>query len=182
MARGIMLKNLSKNCFSMRVGLGSTNKAKIEAAERAIDCFLGIEAVDGLEVDSPDQPMSIEEARDGAISRAKQAYEEGYDLGIGNEGFVTEINEEYFLSTVTALNNEKGVVGEGYSGMIKLPEAIQERLPEEELGEVIMDEIGDDISEDGGDISVLTDGRKTRPQFTYTSMVHAFSDRKFSDI
>lgn len=165
----------------MRVGLGSTNEAKIEAAEKAVQEFLGVEVVDGLEVDSPDQPMSIEEARNGAIFRAKQAYEEGYELGIGNEGFVTEINEEYFLSTVTVLIKDGKIVGEGYSGMIKLPESLQERLPEEELGEVIMSEIGDDISEDGGAISVLTGGRKTRPEFTYTSMLHAFSDSNFSN-
>lgn len=160
----------------MRVGLGSTNEAKIEAAERAVEDFLGLETVHGLEVDSPDQPMSIEEAREGAVSRAKQACEQSYDLGIGNEGFVAEIDEDYFLSTVTVLYRNGNVVGEGYSGMIKLPQSMQERLPEEELGEVIMDEIGNDISEEGGAISVLTNGRKTRPEFTYTSMLHAFSD------
>jgi len=165
----------------MKVGLGSTNDAKIKAAERAVEDFLGVEAVDGLEVKSPDQPMSIEEARTGAISRAKQAYEKGYELGIGNEGFVTEIDEEYFLSTVTVLYQDDEVVGEGYSGMIKLPEDMQDRLPEEELGEVIMNEIGDDISEEGGAISVLTEGKKTRPEFTYTSLLHAFSDWNFSN-
>lgn len=162
----------------MKIGLGSTNKAKIEAAERAVEDFLGVEAVDSLEVNSPDQPMSIEKAREGAISRAKQAYKKGYELGIGNEGFVTEIDGDYFLSTVTVLYQDDEVAGEGYSGMIKLPQSMQDRLPEEELGEVIMDEIGNDISEEGGAISVLTNGRKTRPEFTYKSMLHAFSDWK----
>lgn len=165
--------------LTMKIGLGSTNEAKIEAAERAVEQFLGAKSVDGLEVESPNQPMSIEEAREGAISRAKQAYNKGYELGIGNEGIVAEIGEEYFLSTVTVLYQNDKVAGEGYSGMIKLPQNMQERLPEEELGEVIMDEIGEDISEEGGAISVMTDGRKTRPEFTQTSMVHAFSEWKY---
>ena len=147
----------------MKIGLGSTNEAKIYAAERAVEEFLTAEAVDGLEVESPDQPMNVEEAREGAISRAKQAYEKGYKLGIGSEGFVTEINGDYFLSTVTVLYRGDEIVGEGYSGMIKLPQNMQDRLPGEELGEVIMDEIGEDTSEEGGAISVLTDRRKTRP-------------------
>lgn len=163
----------------MKIGLGSTNQAKIRAAEKAVEEFLDVKNIDSMEVNSPDQPMNIEEARKGAISRAKQAYKNGYKLGIGNEGFVTEIDGEYFLSTVTVLYGESKIIGEGYSGMIKLPNNMQERLPEEELGEVIMNEIGEDISEEGGAISVLTDGRKTRPEFTFTSMLHAFSDWQY---
>lgn len=163
----------------MRVGLGSTNEAKVEAAERAVEEFLDIDLVETVDVDSPDQPMSVEEARSGVIHRAEQAYSQDYDLAIGNEGFVTEIGGDYFLSTVTVLYEDEEVVGEGFSGMIKLPQDMQERLPDEELGEVIKSEIGDDISEEGGAISLLTNGRKTRPEFTYTSMLHAFSDYKY---
>jgi len=160
----------------MRVGLGSTNEAKLEAAEKAINEFLEDARIEARGVDSPDRPISFEEARKGAVSRARQASKGAFNFGIGNEGFVTEINEEFFLSTVTVLYRDGKVIGEGYSGMIKLPQSMQERLPEEELGEVIISEIGEDISEDGGAISVLTNGRKTRPDFTYTSMLHAFSD------
>jgi inosine/xanthosine triphosphatase len=167
----------------MKIGLGSTNEAKIEAAERAVEDFLDSRAIDGLEVESPDQPISVEEAREGAISGAKQAYNKGYELGIGNEGFVTEIDGEYFLSTVTILYEDGNIVGEGYSGMIKLPKDMQDRISEgEELGEVIIDEIGDDISEEGGAISVLTNERKARAEFTYSSMLHAFSDRQYPSI
>jgi non-canonical (house-cleaning) NTP pyrophosphatase len=48
----------------MKIGLGSTNEAKIYAAERAVEEFLTAEAVDGLEVESPDQPMNVEDARE----------------------------------------------------------------------------------------------------------------------
>jgi len=53
---------------------------------------------------------------------------------------------------------------------------MQKRLPEDELGKVIIDKTGEDILEQGGAISVLTNGRKTRPEFTYASTLHAFSD------
>ena len=36
-------------------------------------------------------------------------------------------------------------------------------------------EIGEDISEEGGAISVLTNGRKIRPEFTYMFMLHPFN-------
>jgi len=160
----------------MRVGLGSTNEAKVEAAERAVEEFLDVSSVDSVDVESPDQPMSVEEAREGAIYRAEQVSIQGYDLVIGNEGFVAEIGGDYFLSTVTVLYEDEEVVGEGFSGMIKLPQDIQERLPNEELGELIKSEIGNDISEEGGAISLLTNGRKNRPEFTYTSLLHAFND------
>jgi len=160
----------------MKIGLGSTNKAKLEATENAVEDFIGNKgSVEVFDVDSPDQPMSTAEARKGALQRAKQAFENNCNLGIGNEGFVNEIGGDYFLSAVTVLYRED-VVGEGYSGMIKLPQSIQERLPDEEIAKVIMQEIGENISEEGGAISVLTDGRKTRSEFTYTSMLHAFSE------
>lgn len=80
-----------------------------------------------------------------------------------------------FLRAVRAAYNSNEIVGEGYSRTIKVPKGMLGRLLEDELGGVTADEIGNDISEESGATSVLTDGINIRLDFGCCSMVHTFS-------
>jgi non-canonical (house-cleaning) NTP pyrophosphatase len=53
---------------------------------------------------------------------------------------------------------------------------MQDRLPEEELGEVIVDEMGEDLRERKGAMGVITEDRVGRPKTTERGLVYAFSD------
>ena len=160
----------------MKVILGSRNKAKIKAVEDVTDRFYSKFKLEAVDVDAPDQPMSIGEARKGAKSRAHQAYKNYKNaLGIGVEGYVERIDGKVFPSVWSAVFNGKDFF-EGGGGRSRLPEKISEKLEEKELGEAIKELMGEDLREGKGGVSLLTDGEIGRPEFTERSLIHAFGN------
>lgn len=158
----------------MKIYLGSENKAKVKALENVAKEFFEEFKVETLEVKSPDQPMSIEEAMKGARKRARQAYqEEEGSLGVGIEGYVETLEGRAFLSVWTSIYDGDDFY-EGGSGRSELPEKITDMLEEMELGDAIMELMGEDLREGRGAISLLTEGATDRPEFTERSLIHAF--------
>jgi non-canonical (house-cleaning) NTP pyrophosphatase len=87
----------------MKIYLGSENKAKVKALENVAKEFFEEFKAETLELKSPDQPMSIEEAMKGARKRARQAFQEEDSLGVGIEGYVETLNERKILSVWTTI-------------------------------------------------------------------------------
>lgn len=160
----------------MRLVLGSKNKAKIKALEDAAGRFYSEYEVEAVDVDAPDQPMTVSEARSGAKSRARQAYKEDQNaLGVGIEGYVERMDGKVFLSVWSAVFDGEEYY-EGGGGRSRLPEKISQQLEEKELGDAIMELMGDDLREDKGAVSLLTEGEIGRPDFTERSLIHAFGN------
>lgn len=78
----------------MKVGMGSLNKTKLAALEAVLKDYplfasaevVGVDAV----TDVFGHPKSLEETIEGAIARAKKAYE-GHDYGFGIEGGLMKV-------------------------------------------------------------------------------------------
>jgi len=71
----------------MKVRAGSQNPVKIQATENVLKKIYDNLKVDSAEVDSgvPDQPIGLHQTIKGAINRAKNAYSQYVDLGVGVE-------------------------------------------------------------------------------------------------
>lgn len=159
------------------IALGSRNKAKIKAAENAARKLMGASKVTSVDVDGGfDQPMSTEQGREGARRRAERALEEREaDVGVGVEGFVEQIKGKMFLSNWAVVSDGENY-GEGSSGMHPLPQEFAERLPEDELAEVIHGELGHDLHEQGGAIAAITNRELLRSEFSERALLHAFTE------
>lgn len=153
----------------LRVGIGSTNPAKINAVRAAFEMLEWAAEVTGIDMESgvSAQPFSDEETILGAVLRAKSVMAAGnseYDYGIGLEGGVVETPHGLFLCNWGAVADRQGKVGIGGGHRVQLPPAIVESLYNgEEMKTVIDRLIGDkDIHQKEGTIGVLTHNRITR--------------------
>ena len=161
----------------MRVSVGSGNPVKIAAVEDALADLAGA-TVEGVDVDSGvgDQPRGRAETIEGAETRARRALDAGaYDLGVGVEGGVTEIEEHsglYLIMWAAVTDGERTTRGAGPT--IRLPESLAHPVREgRELGPVIDEALGtEDVGEGGGAAGVLT-GRVIDRQSSLTHAVAA---------
>lgn len=125
----------------MLVAVGSTNPVKINAVKKA---FLQVWpqeniTVKGIEVDSgiPSQPKSDEESIKGATNRAKRALEKlGADYGVGLEGGVHKIGDNWFDSGWMVVVDKNGTEGIGSTIKMHLSEKIMKHVHSgKELGD-----------------------------------------------
>ena len=127
----------------MKIVVGSTNPAKIKAAQIVINKLFPEHKVKlkGVEVESgvDSQPKSDQEAMDGAINRAKAALQKtNADFAIGMEGGIHKIGKHWFECGWIAVVDKNGNLGLGSSGRWKVSKKIaNELLAGRELAEVI---------------------------------------------
>lgn len=122
---------------TMKIIIGSTNQAKIEAVRSNFeDCH-----IDGIEVASKvsAQPFSDEETFEGAINRAREcANSEKGVIGIGLEGGVMELENDFYLCNWGALVDEEENLFTASGARIPLPDEIAEELQKgSELGDLM---------------------------------------------
>jgi inosine/xanthosine triphosphatase len=136
----------------MRVSVGSGNPVKIAAVENALADVVGV-TIEGVEVDSgvAEQPASRAETITGAETRAENALTAGaYDLGVGIEGGVTDVEGLpglYLTMWAAVTDGERTTHGGGPT--LRLPGSMADQVREgRELGPVI-DEVIESESADG---------------------------------
>ena len=125
----------------------------------------------------PDQPMTADETRLGAVNRVEYCKAHGKaDFYVAMEGGVDEF--EYgpctFAYVVVASADRISV---GRSAILPLPQQIFQALKQgEELGPV-MDRLfnTDNIKQKGGAIGLLTNGLETRGSNYYQAMILAMA-------
>jgi len=156
----------------MRIGVGSGNPVKRRAVEAVLDAgtdgFGEAATVEAVPVDSgvSEQPYGCEETVLGAENRARNVLAAGsYDLGVGIEGGVAEIDAAPGLYLVMWAAASDGTTLERGSGpAIRLPDGIASRVRNgEELGPVmddVLEETG--VARGRGAAGALTGGRLTR--------------------
>ncbi len=115
----------------MKVAVGSLNPTKINAVKSAFEkIFPKIKwEVEGVSVLSgvPDQPMSDKQSIRGSTNRAKRALKKlDADYGVGIEGGMQKIGDEWFTSGWAVVVDKDQVVGRGSSISMSVPPKILE--------------------------------------------------------
>lgn len=179
----------------MKIGVGSGNPVKVAATERVLqsdhDEFGAHAEVVACPVESGvgEQPRGHDETRRGARNRALAVLQDGYDLGVGIEGGVTDRHdalgsdgdateatagdELYLIMWAAVADGER--VGFGAGPSFPLPESIGERVRAgEELGPVMDDVLGEaDVAMDQGAAGAVTGRRVDRTEALATAVAGA---------
>lgn len=170
----------------MRVAVGSTNPAKVDAVRKVLEeTFPGVH-VQGVKV-SPEvspQPMSLSEIVRGAVNRARHALQAGdFDLGVGIEAGLVPVKlvQTGFVDVEwCAIIDMRGHITFGHSSGFEFPRHVIEAVLKEgnEIGEV-MERISGikDIHEQMGAIGYLSNGRLNRVDFTAQAVFMAMLPR-----
>ncbi|GAM77150.1 inosine/xanthosine triphosphatase [Vibrio ishigakensis] len=161
---------------TQKVIVASLNPAKINAVKSAFtEVFPEQEfSFDGVSVASevPDQPMSNDETKQGAINRVRNAKSEvtdadyyvGLEAGIeGNATFAWMVIES------------KSLRGESRSSSLMLPPKVLARIEQgEELGDAMDAVYGTtNIKQKGGAIGILTNNRLSRSSVYHQALILA---------
>ena len=174
----------------MKIAVGSTNNAKLEAAKIAVHKMFPQAEIIGVSVRSKvsDQPKSDKESIKGAINRARSAQKKtGANYGIGMEGGIQKIGKSWFESGWIAIVDKKGNLGLGSSARFEMSGKLaKELLSGRELRDV-MNELTNrnDVHETDGAMGVLTAGHLKRAEAYSHGIIFAFapflSNKKFWD-
>jgi inosine/xanthosine triphosphatase len=149
----------------MKIGIGSTNPAKIKAAHPFLDYFKGAELISYNSASLvSDQPFSDEETKVGAINRARDCVKQGAALGLGFEGGVMEMEDGIYLCNWGAVADSKGNELTAAGARILLPPPIADGLRKGiALGELMSEWTNDpEIRKKDGAIGVFTSGMLSR--------------------
>jgi len=125
-----------------KVAIGSKNPVKIGCAKKAFSSYWPEKKFNFLSMDVPsgvdDQPISDKKCILGAKNRAKRALKKTEaDYGIGIEGGIIKVNDQYFARGWVAIVNKKGVIGLGSSLSAPIPPKFMRLINNEvELGKV----------------------------------------------
>ena len=179
----------------MIIGIGSKNKAKVQACKDAvaavIACFNSRKAADVTYITRetkttiPDMPLTQEETQNGALQRALFIYKElaanntAPDFALGVEGGVFKKKsggELYLQNWVYAYNGSTGHYG--CSAALPLPAVITKALFEEgrELAEVIDNLSGlNDVRSNAGAFGILTKNLITRSDSFKLAVISALT-------
>ncbi|MEM2251223.1 MAG: inosine/xanthosine triphosphatase [Candidatus Hadarchaeales archaeon] len=149
------------------VAVGSKNRTKIKATERAFRKAFGRVRVESVEIDSgiSPQPMTAAEAVKGAMNRAKKAIKLlDADFGVGIEGGAVRLCGRWFTTGFVAIVNREGKISIGTSGWFECPGKVVKELKRGiELGEVMERLTGEKkIKEGKGAIGIFTKGHVDR--------------------
>lgn len=120
----IILNGNLKLIDALKIGVGSHNPVKLKAVEMAFKKVWPnkewIVMDSDVESGVADQPMSDEESIKGAKNRAKQAIEKtGADYGVGLEGGLQKIGDNYFDGGWIVVRDKQG--DEGIGSTLRMP-------------------------------------------------------------
>lgn len=179
---------------TIRISVGSQNKAKLRAAELACKKLFKDANVEiqGYTVDSQvsAQPLSATETMQGAINRAKNAAHAAQaagfsaDYAIGMEGgleVVPEVKEEvkwFECGWMAALHVSSGAVGVGSTARVPLGPHVVKSLVEDkmELCDVVDALSGkSDVRSNEGFMGVVTNGALPRDECYAQGIMFAFA-------
>ncbi len=162
--------------MKIRVGVATLNPLKTSAVKTAFESFF-----DEVEVHSfksrlilQKQPVDDQIPR-GAILRAKEAIELGYDYGVGIEGGLLHSGGMAYLTGFSAIISKSGEMHGAWGLAFECPPSILERVERgEELG-AIMDELlgRTGVKTQEGAVGVLSKNTIDRLRVTTDSVIAA---------
>jgi len=167
----------------MKIAVGSKNPVKIKAVQNILEKIYGKVNVIGVNVDSQvsPQPFGKKETINGAINRAKNAYTDDVDFGIGIESGLMEIPNSITgfidLQWCAVFDGEKITLGVS-SGFEYPPTVIKEVLNGKEVGDVMDKVTGvENLGQKKGAVSYLSKGMLDRTENTEQCILTAMIPR-----
>ncbi len=171
--------------MKIRVGVATRNPLKASATRIAFENFF-----DEVEVQSFKSRLMLqrqpadEQITRGAMLRAKEAIEFGYDYGVGIEGGLLHLGGRAYLTGFSAVISKVGEMHGAWGLAWECPPSLLERVERgEELG-AIMDQIlgRSGVKTHEGAIGVLSKNKIDRLRVTTDSVIAAlipFVNREF---
>jgi len=160
----------------VKVGVATLNPLKTSAVKAAFGSFFEEVDVYSFKPRSklPAQPLD-EQIPSGAIARAREAIELGYDYGVGIEGGLVHIGGNAYLTGFSTVISSNGEMHGAWGLAWECPPSILERVERrEELG-TIMDELlgRAGVKQQEGAIGVLSKNKIDRLRVTADSVTAA---------
>lgn len=172
----------------MIIAVGSNNPVKIKATKNVLEKIYDEVNVTGFDVDSgvPHQPFGKDETIQGAINRAKNAYSDDFDLGIGIESGLMETPHSLTgyidLQWCAIFDGDKITLGVS-AGFEYPPLVIEEVLKGIEVGDVMDKVTGvDNLGQKTGAVSYLSKGMLDRIGNTEQCVLTAMIPRMNKEI
>ena len=172
-----------------RVIVASKNPVKLDAVEAGFKKMFPSESFDITGISVPfgvsDQPMSDEEAYQGALNRISNvATQSKADYWVGIEGGLEEKNNEIESFAWVIIQSREGRYGKGRTSTFFLPKRVAELIREgKELGEA-SDEVfqEDNSKQKQGTIGLLTDNNIDRTKYYIEPVIIALIPFKHPDL
>jgi inosine/xanthosine triphosphatase len=164
----------------MKIAVGTQNPVKVAAVMNVVKRVWPGSEIISVKVpsDVSEQPMSDEEAIEGARNRARLALEKtGADLGIGLEGCGVETEYGMFLTGWVVAVDKKGRMGIGCGGRMLLPSKVASEVRKgKELGPVMDAFVGDhNTKQKEGAVGILTRGLIVREEAFHVPLIYALA-------
>lgn len=172
----------------MKVAVGSKNPVKMNAARNVLKKIYGKVNVISVDVDSgvPHQPFGKDETIQGAINRAKNAYTVDFDLSIGIESGLMEIENSItgYIDLQWCAIFDGGKITLGVSSGFEYPPlVIEEVLKGVEVGDVMDKVTGvNNLGQKSGAVSYLSKGMLDRTENTEQCVLTAMIPRMNHEI
>jgi inosine/xanthosine triphosphatase len=149
------------------VAVGSTNKTKVEAVQHAVAHHHVRVIAYAARSQATHQPLSEEETREGALSRANDCLlNTEAELGFGLEAGVFFVNDEVYLCQWGALADRNENVYFSNGPVIMMPQVFKEELLAGDSLETIMHRHTgiEDLGKKEGAVGIFTHSLVTRTQ------------------
>lgn len=165
---------------SLFVLVGSQNPVKIEAVKKGFSAYFQAIKVSGVKVKSDIniQPLSFEEAYQGALNRAKNAltlYPKA-NYAVGLEGTLQQYSFGWTTGGLVVILNRAGIIGISISPQLLIPHHLINRVKNTELGKIIDEVSGQtNLKQKGGAFGFFTKGKLTRQQAYSQAVIFALS-------
>jgi len=167
----------------MKVIVGSQNPVKLNATRNILEKIYPQLEVEATEVDPevPDQPIGLEITIQGAINRAKNAFQDDIDLSVGIESGLLEVPHSITgyldLQWCAIYDGEKTTLGVS-AGFEYPPMVIEQVLAGKEVGDVMDQVTGvDQLGQKTGAVSHLSRGLLDRTGNTEQCVLMAMIPR-----
>ncbi|KZL16778.1 Non-canonical purine NTP phosphatase [Pseudovibrio axinellae] len=154
----------------MKVVVASQNPVKVNATLEAFQAQFPADEIELISQDVlsgvSDQPMSDEETRKGAMTRAENALgaHTDADFGVGLEGGICEVSGIAYTFAWMAVLSREGQISANRSMLLPLPDKVMALVRSGvELGHALDEIFGtQNIKQKGGAFGLLSGGRLTR--------------------
>ncbi|MCL1979271.1 MAG: inosine/xanthosine triphosphatase [Methanomassiliicoccaceae archaeon] len=162
-----------------RIGVGSTNRVKVEAVRTVMERIFGSVIIIPVEAESgvPPQPMELE-TRTGAINRAVAALG-GNDLSVGIEAGIFPTDDGFYDFQYCAVLDREGRMTIGIGPGFRYPDEVSALVSDGmTVGEAMHKLYGDpDIGKKQGAVGMLSKGLLDRKSLTEQSVISAMIPR-----